>query len=132
MSESRNSSGEVRVGDWILVAELNLLRRAGQEVRLEPRHADLLAFMSTRGGEVVSTEDIIQNVWHGQVVTDHSVYQAIAKLRKAFADSASQPRYIETVPKRGYRLIAEVSEIAAEDSPTTLPGWRRSGRRNRN
>lgn len=122
MSESRNSSGEVRVGDWILVAELNLLRRAGQEVRLEPRHADLLAFMSTRGGEVVSTEDIIQNVWHGQVVTDHSVYQAIAKLRKAFADSASQPRYIETVPKRGYRLIAEVSEIAAEGQPDDPAG----------
>jgi len=122
MSESRNSSGEVRIGDWVLVAELNLLRCAGREVRLEPRHADLLAFMSAHSGEVVSTEDIIRNVWHGQVVTDHSVYQAVAKLRKALADSASKPRYIETVSKRGYRLIAEVSAVPAGSYPDGCAG----------
>jgi DNA-binding winged helix-turn-helix (wHTH) protein/TolB-like protein/Flp pilus assembly protein TadD len=121
MPKSTSASGEIRIGDWTLVAELNLLRCADREMRLEPRHADLLVFLSAHGGEVVSTEDIIENVWHGQVVTDQSVYQAVAKLRKAFADSASQPRYIETVSKRGYRLIAEVSAFAAgtqRDCPT--------------
>lgn len=115
MSKESNPTGAVRIGDWVLVAELNLLRCDAREVRLEPRHADLLVFMSAHRGDVVSTDEIIRQVWNGQVVTDHSVYQAIAKLRKAFGDSASQPRYIETVSKRGYRLIADVARVPAEE-----------------
>ena len=115
MRERAKTPGPVQIGDWTLVTELNLLRRAGKEVRLEPRHADLLLFLSAHRGEVVRTEDIIHGVWDGQVVTDHSVYQAIAKLRKAVGDSASRPHYIETAPKRGYRLIADVSEVPEEN-----------------
>ena len=122
MSEKTISPRAIQIGDWTLVTELNLLRRAGKEVRLEPRHADLLLFMSARCGDVISTEEIIQRVWKGQVVTDHSVYQAVAKVRKAVGDNAAQPRYIETVPKRGYRLIAEVSEIPDTDDRDASSG----------
>jgi DNA-binding winged helix-turn-helix (wHTH) protein/TolB-like protein len=99
----------LRIGHWELIPDLNLLRREGLETRLEPRHVDLLVFLAGRAGEVVSADEILSGVWSGLVVGDHSVYQAIAKLRKALGDDASQATYIETVPKRGYRLIAEVS-----------------------
>lgn len=103
----------VQIGDWQLLPQRNLLRRAGHETRLEPRHADLLLFLARHRGEVFSADQIIEQVWRGQVVTDQSVYQAIAKLRKAVGDEASDPRYIETVPKRGYRLIAEATATSA-------------------
>jgi len=132
----------VRIGDWILVPELNLLRHAERntEVRLEPRHADLLCYFAAHAGEVLNADDIIEHVWNRQVVTDQSVYQAIAKLRRAVGDNASAPRYIETVPKRGYRLIATVDSTAdsadshspavpasADTAATAPPNRRRLG-----
>ncbi|MEM8489879.1 MAG: winged helix-turn-helix domain-containing protein [Pseudomonadota bacterium] len=109
----------MHIGDWELHPQRNLLRRSDREVRLEPRHADLLIFLAGHRGEVVSAEQILDTVWQGQVVTDQSVYQAIAKLRRAFGDDAAKPRYIETVSKRGYRLIAEVSGDAGQLDPAS-------------
>lgn len=118
-----DDGSEIRIGDWELLPKRNLLRSAGQELHLEPRHADLLLFLATHRGEVFSADQIIEEVWQGQVVTDQSVYQAIAKLRKAMGDEASNPSYIETVPKRGYRLIANVA-VAAGTSDPPRPGAR--------
>ncbi len=116
---SNNSAAPVRIGEWILLPHLNLLRRADDdEVHLEPRHADLLRYLATHRGQVLSAEDIIDQVWERQIVTDQSVYQAIAKLRKALGDSAADSRYIETVTKRGYRLIAEVSWVDSGTDPS--------------
>ncbi|MEM9314884.1 MAG: winged helix-turn-helix domain-containing protein [Pseudomonadota bacterium] len=108
MLEASSDAMAVRIGDWELLPQRNLLRRAGRTTKLEPRHADLLLFLANHPGEVVSADQIIERVWQGQVVTDQSVYQAVARLRKAFGDDAGDPRYIETVSKRGYRLIADV------------------------
>lgn len=119
MTEPSSDTAILQIGDWELLPQRNLLRRADKTVRLEPRHADLLLFLAKHRGEVVSADQIIEQVWLGQVVTDQSVYQAVAKLRKAFGDNAADPRYIETVSKRGYRLIAAVStkSEAAQPSP---------------
>lgn len=139
MPDGKNSAKAVQIGDWLLFPELNLLRQADREasreepreklreVRLEPRHADLLLFLSTRRGDVVSTDELVEHVWQRQVVSDQSVYQAIAKLRKAFGDRASQPRYIETVAKRGYRLITEVSEAPPDAAEDRTAGREASG-----
>ncbi|NEX21953.1 tetratricopeptide repeat protein [Thiorhodococcus mannitoliphagus] len=111
----------LRIGAWELIPARGLLRRNGEETRLEPRHADLLIFLAEHPGEVVSTEEILSRVWSGTLVGDHSLYQAIAKLRKALGDDSAQKRYIETVPKRGYRLLAEVvktAEIDGDREPT--------------
>jgi DNA-binding winged helix-turn-helix (wHTH) protein/TolB-like protein/Flp pilus assembly protein TadD len=117
MSAERPDEREIHIGEWCLTPSLNLLRhiQTGKRVRLEPRHADLLALFAAHPGEVLSVDDLIGQVWERQMVTDQSVYQAIAKLRRAVNDEASDPRYIETVPKRGYRLIADVrvAEVAA-------------------
>lgn len=105
---------EIRIGPWRLLPALNLLQGDGKEVRLEPRHVDLLVFLAERRGEVVGTDDILAGVWGGQIVGDHSIYQTIAKLRRALGDEAVNSTFIETVSKRGYRLIAEVAYPAGE------------------
>lgn len=116
---SSPSDQTLRIGDWELIPARGLLRREGEERRLEPRHADLLVFLAEHPGEVVSTEAILSRVWSGTVVGDHSLYQAIAKLRKALGDDSAQKRYIETLPKRGYRLLAEVVQPGADaDNPS--------------
>ena len=70
---------------------------------------DLLVYMSQRPGEVLKREEMEENVWQGMVVGYDALTNAIIKLRKAFDDSARNPTIIETLPKKGYRLIAALS-----------------------
>lgn len=112
-----------RIGDWVLNTELNRLEGGGGEVKaLEPLAAELLEFLARHPGRVLSVDDMLAEVWTGRVVTDSSVYRLVADLRKALGDRAQSPRYIETVRKRGYRLVADVgaiaeSNVAADDRP---------------
>jgi DNA-binding winged helix-turn-helix (wHTH) protein/TolB-like protein/Flp pilus assembly protein TadD len=119
--KNEHAAQEVKIGDWTLFPALNLLRRGQQEARLEPRYVDLLVYLSSRPSDVVSADDIIDQVWRGQVVGDQSVYQAIARLRKALGDDALKPTYIETVPKRGYRLVAAVTPAPPLADVDSLP-----------
>ena len=103
----------LRIGDWILDAALNELRRDDAAIRLEPKAIELLAFLAQRPAEVVGRETLLAAVWPGVVVGDDSLTQAVIKLRRALGDDAQRPRYIETIPKRGYRLIAAVGAVGA-------------------
>lgn len=76
----------------------------------------LLLCLAEHSGEVVSIDALLNQVWAGVVVTPDSVYQAIASLRRQLGDDPKQPRYIATVPRLGYRMVAEVTPYA--DSPT--------------
>ena len=69
----------------------------------------LLVCLAERAGEVVSIDDLLDQVWSGVVVTPDSVYQAVASLRRLLRDDAKQPEYIATVPRLGYRMVAPVS-----------------------
>jgi TolB-like protein len=69
----------------------------------------LLLCLAERAGEVVSIDDLLEQVWSGVVVTPDSVYQAVASLRRLLGDDARQPEYIATVPRLGYRMVAPVS-----------------------
>src|SRR5262245_33027401 len=108
----RGAAGFV-VGEWTVVPSRNVLARGGDEVRVEPRVMDVLVYLAERAGEMVSKEDLIARVWNGRYVTDEVLTVAVYALRKAFADEARRPRYIETVSRRGYRLIAPVHRAAA-------------------
>jgi transcriptional activator of cad operon len=81
----------------------------------------LLLCLAQRAGEVVSIDDLLEEVWSGVVVTPDSVYQAVASLRRLLGDDARQPAYIATVPRLGYRMVAAVSpwveESIAPDAP---------------
>ncbi len=96
------------------------MSRAGDTVRLEPRAVALLVYLAERPGQTVTREELEREVWQGRVVGYDALSRAITKLRKAFGDDPMQPRVIETIPKVGYRLVAEVKKVGPEP-PSSEP-----------
>lgn len=94
------------------------LRRDGVDVPLEPKAFDVLRLLVERAPAVVDKGVLFDVVWHDVAVTDNALTRVVAQLRKALDDDARQPRYIETVATRGYRLMAEVHAGAALFVPT--------------
>jgi transcriptional activator of cad operon len=122
-----NTLGTVnlRIGAWKVEPDAGQMTRDGETVRLEPRTMRLLLCLAERTDRVVSADTLLDEVWSGVVVTPDSVYQAIASLRRLLGDDPKQPRYIMTVPRKGYKMVAEVEPwrepeaIAAAVSHTT-------------
>ena len=102
------------IGDWTVDALGNRISGQGKTVELEPRVMDLLMLFAARAGEVISKTEMIESLWDEVHVNDDALTRCIFKLRKALDDDAKAPQYIETVSKRGYRLIADVS---GDDAP---------------
>ena len=96
----------LRIGEWWADPTTNELRRAGDRLRIEPKAMEVLMALAGRAGEVVSREALLAEVWPGVVVGDEALTQCIIKLRRALGDNPKKPAYIETISKRGYRLIA--------------------------
>lgn len=107
----------VRVGPWTLDPATGELRCDTARRRLEPKSADLLVLLASAPSRVFSKEEIFEAIWPGVTVAEDTLARAISKLRKALEDDPKTPRFIETIPKRGYRLIAE----AAENSVAVRP-----------
>ena len=97
-----------RVGEWTVEPDLGRVSRGATKVNLQPQVMQLLVFLAENHNTVISIETMITEVWHGRPMTSGSVYNSLNGLRNAFGDDHHQPRYIETIPKKGYRLIAEV------------------------
>jgi TolB-like protein/DNA-binding winged helix-turn-helix (wHTH) protein len=117
-------SGELRVGEWVVDSDHNELRRGAERVRLEPKVIEVLVHLARHAGHVVGREELLAAVWPGVIVGDDALTQAIIKLRKALGDDAHKPTYIETISKRGYRLIAPVSQ----SNPTAAPAIEKRSR----
>ena len=111
---TRASSTSFQVGDWLVDPAAGQIARGGRGVKLEPKVMEVLSYLALRPGELVTREDLERDVWKGAVVRYDSITTAVIKLRKALTDDAREPRYIATIPKRGYRLIAAVQKRAAE------------------
>ena len=88
------------------------LRRDGEPVELNARYLDALCLLVGDAGKLIPKERFLDEVWRGVPVTDEALTQCIRTLRKQLGDEAGRPRFIETVPKHGYRFIAAVSEGA--------------------
>lgn len=105
------------------------LRRSGAAVELGNRYFDALALLLQERGRLVTKDRFMAEVWHGVPVTDEALTQCIRTLRRLLGDDAGNPRFIETIPKHGYRFIGAVEAIAADGRPTParVPGdrWRR-------
>lgn len=99
----------IQLGDWIYRPGLRELTRAGEQRRLKPLSDRLLQRLLREPGAVVSREQLIDEVWRRRMVNDEVLSRAIAELRAMLGDDAREPRYIETLAKGGYRLIAAVS-----------------------
>jgi Tol biopolymer transport system component/DNA-binding winged helix-turn-helix (wHTH) protein len=117
------------LGDWLVEPDLNRISKHGVATHLEPKAMDVLCYLAARPDSLVTAEEIISDVWGGRPMGDNPVYKAIAKLRRALDDDSDQPRYIDTVPKKGYRLIVPVVAPAVADSPPGRGPARRAWRR---
>lgn len=123
-----------RLGTWLVQPNLNRLSDGDHVVTLEPRVMGVLVCLASQPGKIVSVDKLLDTVWHGRAHADNTIYQAVADLRKALADDVHQPRYIETISKKGYRLISPVTPIAADSEmpgiSRHLPHGQRFKRRN--
>src|SRR5687768_13298762 len=102
-------SGSFRFEDFLLDPGERRLRRGEVPVELNGRYFDALALLVRDRGKLVTKERFLDEVWRGVPVTDEALTQCIKTLRRQLGDSAARPRFIETVPKHGYRFIASVS-----------------------
>src|SRR5690606_22913118 len=101
-------------------AERRLLR-GDAPVELGGRYFDALALLVAAAGRLVSKDRFLEEAWNGIPVTEEALTQCIRTLRRELGDSASNPRFIETVPKHGYRFIAPVVADSAADAPAPAP-----------
>ena len=108
-SRARTWHSRFRIGAMLVQPESLSVSLDGNETTLEPRMMEVLVALAEHAGEVVSAEQLLIEVWRGTFYGDNPVHKAIAYLRKVFGDDLKSPRYIETIRKRGYRLIAKVS-----------------------
>ena len=104
----RPSDTLFRLGDWIVAPAAGALHRGEHTQRLEPRAMDVLVRLSASAGETIAAEQLLVEIWRGTFYGDNPVHKAIAQIRRALGDTSSTPRYIETVRKRGYRVLVPV------------------------
>jgi TolB-like protein/DNA-binding winged helix-turn-helix (wHTH) protein/Flp pilus assembly protein TadD len=128
MEPSRHNS-VVRFGIYEVGLQSGELRKAGVRIRVQQQPLKLLEILLERPGEVVSREELRSRIWPNESFGDfdQAVNVAIAKLRAALGDSADNPRYVETLPRRGYRFIADVAVVKVPTKNlTVLPETRTS------
>jgi DNA-binding winged helix-turn-helix (wHTH) protein len=114
----------VRFGIFELDPRTGELRKNGQKVRLEGQPVQILALLLEHPGELVTQDDIRSKLWSDGTVVDfeHCIKTALRRLRQALGDDADAPRYIETLPRRGYRFIAPLSAVhTASAAAVTSP-----------
>jgi TolB-like protein/DNA-binding winged helix-turn-helix (wHTH) protein len=105
----QSAKATLRIGEWTVNPMSGQMTRGDETVRLEARTLRLLLCLAENAGQVVSIDDLLNQVWQGVIVTPDSVYQAVTSLRRLLGDDPKQPVYIATVPRRGYRMVAAVS-----------------------
>jgi Tol biopolymer transport system component/DNA-binding winged helix-turn-helix (wHTH) protein len=113
----------VRFADFEVDFRAGELRKRGRRIRLQEQPFRVLTMLVERSGEVVSREELRQKLWPADTFVDfdHGLNSAVARLREKLNDSAEAPRYVETVPKRGYRFIGLVEEADSSVLDTLTP-----------
>lgn len=102
-----------RVGEWLVEPELNSITTGDRKVSLGTKVIEVLVCLADHAGEVLSKEQIIHAVWPDTYVREDVLRYSISELRKALDDDANNPRIIQTIARRGYRLMLEVSRESA-------------------
>ncbi|MEM6794885.1 MAG: LpqB family beta-propeller domain-containing protein, partial [Acidobacteriota bacterium] len=113
--------GTFRIGDFEVEPSLNRLRRGREVLSVEPRVMDLLVVLAESPGQVFGRDEILRRVWPETAVQDDALRRAVTLLRRVLEDDPKKPRYIETITRRGYRLVAPVSRPEPEPEPEPAP-----------
>jgi len=120
-SKKKPVAADFRLAGWLVQPSLNRLSCDDQVVQLEPKLMDVLVYLAENAGHVMSKIDITDAVWTDVFITESVITRSIAGLRRAFGDDVKSPRFIETISKRGYRLIAQVERVSATNELSTQP-----------
>src|SRR5271154_3313726 len=114
MPTSELAVRRLRFDSFELDVRAGELRKRGVRLRLQGQPLQVLAALLKHAGDVVTREELRALIWTTDTFVDfdHSLHNAVARLREVLGDSAERPRYIETLPRRGYRFIGQVEEVA--------------------
>ena len=109
----------ITLNDWTLIQDENKLQRGNQLIALQPLCVKALALLAENAGQVVSREALISQVWNGRIVSEDAINNCIRKIRKALDDDPKSPQQLETIPKKGYRLLSKPVDLTEEKQSTT-------------
>jgi TolB-like protein/DNA-binding winged helix-turn-helix (wHTH) protein/Tfp pilus assembly protein PilF len=112
---------DFRLGPWLVEPSLNAISRNGSSVHLEPKVMEVLVCLAGHPGEAVPKEQLLKTVWPDTFVSDDVLIRSISELRRIFEDDAREPRIIQTIPKRGYRLVAPIELVSGLPSTRAAP-----------
>lgn len=115
MRSEATSRSAFTIGEWLIQPSLNEISNSIRSLRVEPKVMEVLVCLKNHASEVVSKEMLIHTVWADRFVSDDVITTTIWQLRQALGDEAKNPRFIQTIPRKGYRLIASV--VVHEASP---------------
>jgi len=100
--------GDFRIGSWLVQPSLNTIAQNGTSNRVEPKVMEVLLCLAEHAGEAVPKEKLLRTVWPDTFVSDDVLKRSVSELRRVFGDDAHESKVIETIHKRGYRLVAAV------------------------
>src|SRR5580704_6290918 len=114
--------GKLQFGVYELDRDAMELRKHGVPIRLQEQPLRVLTTLVERPGEIVTRDELRERIWGKDTFVDfeQSLNKAVNRLREARNDEAGQPRYVETVPRRGYRFIAPVTQPQPKEQPPEL------------
>jgi DNA-binding winged helix-turn-helix (wHTH) protein len=124
MTESTLIARGFRLEDWVVEPRLGRMVRGQVVVRLRPRAMELLVLFAERAGEVVSKREIVDRVWSSGFVADNTVVHCVNELREALGDTCEAPRCLQTIPRRGYRVLGTVRPLGEDEDPPRVEGAR--------
>jgi len=107
--------GSFRLGDWLIQPSTCRVSRNGQTIHLRAKVMDLLVFLAQHAGEVVSKDKLLDGVWGTDALSESALTRSMTELRQALDDDADRPSLIETIPKRGYRVITPVVPVTESE-----------------
>ena len=116
---------DFRLDDWLVRPAQCRLSKDGRTRQVRPKVMDLLTYLAANRGEVVSKDQLINDVWGVEAVSESALTRTVTELRQALGDEADAPRLLETIPKRGYRLIGSVSVLSSEIAVSAPRPWKR-------
>jgi DNA-binding winged helix-turn-helix (wHTH) protein/tetratricopeptide (TPR) repeat protein len=108
-------------GEWLVDPTTNSIHQSGERKQMEPRAMEVLVVLCKAAGKIVSADELLAQCWRTDVYGDNPVHKVLAQLRRLLGDTASDPSYIETVRKRGYRTLAQISYGKADAGAAA--GW---------
>ena len=121
-----NIHGGFQFGSWQAFPSRNLLEGPPGEVHIEPKVMQVLVCLASDAGRVVDHDTLLNKVWEGRAFSDEPLGRCIFELRRALGESSKDPKYIETIPKSGYRLVATVESLATPQASLPSGGRRRA------